>query len=122
MKITNYKAGDIIFKKGSSANQKIIVLIEGQLKKAKNGFIMASKGTAWGDEFQLENNKSKSLDDDIVMETDGVLAEVSAENFQEAIGGRLEDVLRRNQKQHEEHVLKNESMIKKKEAQSIKLE
>jgi cGMP-dependent protein kinase len=62
---------------------------------------MASKGAAWGDEFQLETNKSKSLDDDIVMETDGVLAEVSAENFQEAIGGRFEDVLKKNQKSHE---------------------
>jgi len=51
MKITNYKAGDIILKKGTSANQKIIVIIEGSLKKAKSGIIIASKGAAWGDEF-----------------------------------------------------------------------
>ena len=33
MKISNYKAGDVILKKGSAANQKIIVIVEGALKK-----------------------------------------------------------------------------------------
>lgn len=34
MKISSYKSGDIIFKKGTVANQKIVVIIEGSLKKA----------------------------------------------------------------------------------------
>jgi len=33
MKISNFKAGDVILKKGSAANQKIIVIVEGALKK-----------------------------------------------------------------------------------------
>jgi len=33
MKISNYKAGDIIYHKGSLCNQKIIIIIEGSIKK-----------------------------------------------------------------------------------------
>jgi cGMP-dependent protein kinase len=43
MKISAYKAGDIILKKGTVANQKIIVIIEGSLKKSKSGITVASK-------------------------------------------------------------------------------
>lgn len=81
MKISSYKAGDIIMKKGTVANQKIVVIIEGSLKKAKSGITVASKAQAWGEEFLLENQRSKTFDDDIVMETDGVIAEITSENF-----------------------------------------
>lgn len=43
MKITSYKAGEVIMKKGSNANQKIVVIIEGSLKKSKSGMTIASK-------------------------------------------------------------------------------
>ena len=33
MKITNYKAGDIIYHKGALCNQKVIIVIEGSIKK-----------------------------------------------------------------------------------------
>lgn len=39
-----------------------------------------------------------SLDDDIVMETDGVIAEISADNFIDCIQGELEEVIKRNEK------------------------
>jgi len=35
----------------------------------------------------LEANKNKNFDDDIVMETDGVIAEITSENFVDCIGG-----------------------------------
>lgn len=38
------------------------------------------------------------LDDDIVLETDGVIAEISSENFVDCIGGPLEDVIKKNEK------------------------
>ena len=55
MKILSYKAGEIIFKKGSVASQKIIVvigkiiLLEGNLKKLKGGNHIVGKGQVWGD-------------------------------------------------------------------------
>jgi len=42
----------------------------------------------------LESNKSKTFDDDIVMETDGVIAEISSENFTECIGGQIEEIIK----------------------------
>jgi cGMP-dependent protein kinase len=33
MKISNYKGGDIVFKKGAACNSKLIVIIEGSIKK-----------------------------------------------------------------------------------------
>ena len=38
------------------------------------------------------------MDDDIVMETDGVLAEMTHENFIDCIGGSLEEVIKKNEK------------------------
>ncbi len=35
MKISNYKASDVVFKKGSSSTQKIIVVVEGSLKRVR---------------------------------------------------------------------------------------
>ena len=46
---------------------------------------VATKAQAWGEEYLLESNKNKTFDDDIVMETDGVIAEISCENFLECI-------------------------------------
>ena len=42
-----------------------------------------------------------SFDDDIVMECDGVLAEINYESFQECIGGTMEEVIRKNEKAQE---------------------
>lgn len=107
MKISSQKAGEIILKKGTVANQKIIVIIEGSLKKSKSGITVASKAQAWGEEYFFEANKNKTyiccihthrLDDDIVLETDGVIAEISSENFIDCIGGTLEEVIKKNEK------------------------
>ena len=48
MKISSFKANESIFRKGVSGFQKIVVIIEGSLKKLKNGTIVASKGQCWG--------------------------------------------------------------------------
>ena len=42
-----------------------------------------------------------SFDDDLIMETDGVLAEINLEAFTECIGGQIEEVLKKNEKSHE---------------------
>ncbi len=48
MKISSYKANESIFRKGVAGFQKIVVIIEGSLKKLKNGTIVANKGQCWG--------------------------------------------------------------------------
>lgn len=38
------------------------------------------------------------LDDDIVLETDGVIADIAGDNFIDCIGGELEEVIKKNEK------------------------
>ena len=42
-----------------------------------------------------------SFDDDIVMESDGVLSEILVSAFEKACGGAIEEVLKKNEKSHE---------------------
>lgn len=86
---------------------------------------VATKAQAWGEEYLLEANKNKTFDDDIVMETDGVIAEISCENFLECIQsqgcqGTLEEIIKNNEKNHEKKMMKADPN-KRKEAQNIKM-
>lgn len=51
MKINSYKSGSVVIKKNSEAhtNQKVIVVIEGTLKKSKNMQLTASKSQIYGE-------------------------------------------------------------------------
>jgi hypothetical protein len=94
--------------------QKIVVIIEGSLKKLKNGTIVASKGQCWGEEYLIEANKSKVMEDEIVMQTYGVLAEISDTIFFEAIGGvSFEEVIKKVEKNKEKMVPHFENYLKK---------
>lgn len=57
MKITSYKAQESIFKRGVVGFQKLVVVIEGSLKKLKNGAVVAGKGQCYGEEFLKDPNK-----------------------------------------------------------------
>lgn len=85
MKISSFKAQESICKRGVVGFQKLVVVIEGALKKAKSGALVASKGQCFGEEFL--RSPDKILDDEIVMHTYGVVAEISEAAFGEAVGG-----------------------------------
>jgi cGMP-dependent protein kinase len=38
------------------------------------------------------------------METDGVIAEISSDNFNECINGNIEEVIKNNEKNHEKRL------------------
>ena len=63
MKISNYKVNETIFRRGVIGFQKIVVMIEGQLKNVKNGSTVASKGECFGEEFFLVENMQKVMED-----------------------------------------------------------
>ena len=52
-------------------------MIEGQLKNVKNGSIVASKGECYGEEYFLYEKRQKTMDDEIIMQSYGVLAELT---------------------------------------------
>lgn len=69
MKINAYKSGSVVVKKNSENinNQKIIIVIEGALKKYKNINPIAVRSQIYGEEFLLENKTKTRYEDDIVM-------------------------------------------------------
>jgi len=48
MTITSYKAQESVLKRGVSGFQKLVVVIEGTLKKLRSGNIVATKGQCYG--------------------------------------------------------------------------
>ena len=97
MKISSLKAHQSIFRKGSSGFQKLVVVIEGSLKKLKSGSLVAAKGQCYGEEFLLSENKNKTLDDEVVMNSYGVIAEVGGSAFYEAINSfSIEDAIQKD--------------------------
>lgn len=55
MKINSYKSGNVVIKKNTENinNQKIIIVIEGALKKYKNINPIAVRSQIYGEEFLL---------------------------------------------------------------------
>lgn len=49
MKISSFKAQESIFKRGVVGFQKLVVIIEGSLKKIKSGAVVATKGQCYGE-------------------------------------------------------------------------
>ena len=69
----------------------------------------------FGDEYLLNDNKNKTSDDNIVMETDGIIAELSNQTVFNCIGGpNIEIVITKNEFSHERNMNKYANNIKKK--------
>ena len=83
MKISSFKAQESVFKRGVMGFQKLVVVIEGTLKKLRNGSIVVVKGQCYGEEFLRDPNKI--LEDDVVMQNYGVIAEISDTDFYKAV-------------------------------------
>lgn len=56
------------------------------MKKTKNGNVVATKGQCYGEEFLKDPNKI--LDDEVIMQNYGVVAEISEESFRETVGNK----------------------------------
>jgi hypothetical protein len=63
MKLSSYKVNETIFRKGVSGFQKLVVVIEGQLKNTRNGAIVAGKGQCYGLDYLLLDDKNKVMED-----------------------------------------------------------
>jgi len=120
-KLVQHKAGDVIYLKGTSGNQKIVVVIEGALKKGATDAIAAARGEVFGDEYIMGPKKGAKIEENLVMKGDGLLAEISLQEFTNVIGGSMEDALLKNEKSHEKKMMNLESALKQ-EAAGIKLE
>lgn len=66
MKIKYYKTNEIVFKKGSTVH-KLVVIVEGKIKKFRSANFLAESGQTWGESY-LTGNEVR-LEDDVVVET-----------------------------------------------------
>jgi hypothetical protein len=96
MRINVYKPGAVIIKKSHNGtlptNQKVVVVIEGAIKKSKNINLAAVRSQIFGEEFLLSTKIKGKYDDDIVMQGTGVLGEIKAELIKDIIGGHIDTV------------------------------
>ena len=97
MRINTYKAGNVVIRKSQDGllplNQKVIVIIEGSLKKAKNIYPIANRSQIFGEEFLLSSRGRSRYDEDIIMDGNGVLAEIKADLVKDIIGGELDTII-----------------------------
>lgn len=70
MKTRYYKTNEVVFKKGSIVH-KLVVIIEGKIKKFRSANFLAQAGQTWGESYM--KGMTNRLDDDIVVETESVL-------------------------------------------------
>lgn len=59
IKIKNYKAGDLLIKKGTIGCPKLIIIMEGSIRKESDQKSIILKGGIFGDEYFLDENKKK---------------------------------------------------------------
>lgn len=66
---------------------KLLIILEGRIKKFRSANLLAQTGQYWGDQY-LEGgemfNKDAKLEDDIIVETESVLIEISLDSVRNA--------------------------------------
>lgn len=92
MKVTDFKAGGTVFRKGGSQNCFVIILGTPLYFKEKQNDIYADRGTIVGDKEMLEGKSSK-YDCDTVFLVDGSISYISFSEFEKVIGGKVKTIL-----------------------------
>ena len=64
MKIRYYKVNEVVFKKGSIVH-KLIVIMEGKIKKFRSANYLAQAGQTWGESY-LHGSSETRLEDDVI--------------------------------------------------------
>ena len=80
MRVQHKKTNEVVFKKGSTV-QKLLVIMEGKLKKFRSANYLAEAGQTWGEQFLGEGGPR--LEDDIIVETESVVIELNLANLRQ---------------------------------------
>lgn len=97
MTVVNCKAGDVVIQAGTAKQNKLLFVLEGNLKVAKTGAIFMDKGTCLGDKYVTEiATEELNYVDDIIAGGDIKIGEIPKYRFEVSIGGKFEDVVKEN--------------------------
>jgi cGMP-dependent protein kinase 1 len=92
-----YKAGDVVISSGTPCSSKIYIIISGRLQYATNSLIVCDKGTLLGDAYVASSeNTDAKYHDDLIAGSDMKVGEITRYQFEMAIGGRFQDVVKEN--------------------------
>jgi cGMP-dependent protein kinase len=116
---THKKAGEVIYAKGVQLSSKITIVVEGAL--AKGNTVVAKEGELFGSEYLVEANRTKVNDADIIMQSEGVIGELSYKSLSDIIGGPIEAAIKKSETSHEKKMMNHVSELKAK-ASGLKLE
>ncbi|KAM3140827.1 hypothetical protein pb186bvf_007054 [Paramecium bursaria] len=94
----NYEAKQNVFVSNSKCD-KLVIVLEGALENGVKQ--IATKGQMVGDQFLAQKNRDKLIPYDIFMDKKGKVAQITFDLFYECIGGELEQVIEKNQNNHE---------------------
>ena len=92
-----YKAGDVVIAMGTVCSAKLFFLMSGRLQYAKNTMLFSDKGTVVGDLYVTRSgNEEVKYQDDFIAGCDMKIAEITKYQFEMAIGGKFENVIKEN--------------------------
>jgi cGMP-dependent protein kinase 1 len=92
-----FKAGDVVISVGTSMAQKMYFVMSGRLQFAKNSVLFCDKGNAIGDSHVTRSsNEEMKYEDDLIAGCDMKIGEITKYQLEMAIGGKYEEVIKKN--------------------------
>ena len=93
----SYKAGDIIISSGSPCSTKMYFVMSGRIQYAKSTILFCDKGSVLGDNHvTITIQDDKRYEDDLIAGCDMKVGEITKYQFENAIGGKFENVIKEN--------------------------
>ena len=95
MKAVNYNTGDIVIPKGTVCSSRFYILLIGKIQNSKNSLLFVDKGNCIGDTF-LSGIQESKYEEDLIACCDTKVVEMTKYQFESALGGKFDDVIRQN--------------------------
>ena len=97
LRLKSYKGGDVVIPMGTPCKSKLYVVISGRLQWAKSSALFSDKANCVGDAFIIKShNEDSKYEDDLIAAADMRVGELTKYQFELAIGGRYEEVMKEN--------------------------
>lgn len=93
----NFKAGDVVIGLGTTKASKMFFIMSGRLQYAKNSILFCDKGNVVGDMFVTRvGDDNLKYEDDFIAGCDMKVGEITKYQFEMAIGGKYEEIIKEN--------------------------
>ena len=95
----DYKGKEVVFEKGTSLSNKLIIVLEGGLMNKITGTFEA-KRYEFLFEKELYENLPIVINQDLIAEPDCFIAQIDYVKFQEVLGGNIQNIQNKSKQQH----------------------